>query len=182
MKRHHALAAIVLAALAVVGAVLFVVPRFAADPAGPAEMAGAPQPEPAVTVSQARLVMPASGTEAAVYLDITNRADATLYLTEAARDASGQATLAYLRTPEVKEATSLAIPAGETLRLAPESGFAIITGYDASVVPGATVPLTLTFSDGNSVRVPLEVQSMVGQNGVVRLPSLPVRQGEVGQP
>ena len=44
MKRHHALAAIVLAALAVVGAVLFVVPRFAADPAGPAEMAGAPQP------------------------------------------------------------------------------------------------------------------------------------------
>lgn len=181
MKRPaYTLIAFALTALAVVGAVLFVAPSFLADPEGPPETAEVPQPEPEVTVTGGRLVMPASGTEAAIYLELTNRADAMLHLTEAALDASGKATIAYLRTPEVSRASSLAIPAGETLRLAPETGFAILTDYDASVVPGATVPLTLTFSDGNKVRVPLEVQSMVGQGGVVRIPPEP--EGEVDRP
>lgn len=175
MKRpFYPLALIVVAVLAVAGIVLFVAPSLVADRDEPPGMTGVPQPDVQVTVANGRLVLPAAGSdEAMIFLDLINRSDAAIYLTQAGLDGSGPATIAYLRPPSANRASSLTIPEGETLSLSPDSGYAILTDYDASVVPGATVPLTLKFSTGEIVRVPLTVQSMVGQGGVVRMPEPP---------
>lgn len=63
------------------------------------------------------------------------------------------------------------IEPGETLTIAPPSDKAILTGYDASVVPGAQVRLELTFSDDTRKIVPLTVDSVLGQGGRPRLPA-----------
>ncbi|MEO1969872.1 MAG: copper chaperone PCu(A)C [Sphingomonadaceae bacterium] len=135
---------------------------------------GPTAPPVSVEVRNARLLLPAeAGRPATIYLDLTNTTNADIYLTKAALEDSQATMLASIRTPASERVASLAIPHGQTLRLSPDSGYAILSGYDQDVVPGAETTLQLTFGNASVIRVPLQVQSMVGRSGIVRTPPLP---------
>ena len=125
-----------------------------------------------VTVENARLVLPATaGEPAAIYMAITNVSSAGVHVTEAALEHADATMIANLETPVANEASSLYIPPGETLRLAPETNYGILTNYDSTIVPGARASLKLKFEDGGIISVPLIVQSMVQEGGTIVPPS-----------
>jgi hypothetical protein len=43
----------------------------------------------------------------------------------------------------------------------------VLSDYDSNVVPGAVVDMTLTFSNGETMSVPLTVRSSIGQGGTI---------------
>jgi copper(I)-binding protein len=52
-----------------------------------------------------------------------------------------------------------AIHPDETVRLGPGMGHVVLTGYNSNVVPGALAEMTLTFQNGQTVKVPATVEA-----------------------
>lgn len=113
-----------------------------------------------VTVSNARIVLPeTAGNPAAVHLDITNRGDSNLYLSEILVEHGGRAQLTDISRQTPKPSDNVAIGPGQTLRFGRGGERAILTGYDAYVVPGAEVTVELVFGNGESLSVPATVEA-----------------------
>jgi len=178
MTRWRPWLAVIIVAAAAVGALLFIAP-LAVERQDEVARFSPVAPPVRVEVRDGRLVLPVqAGEPALIYLALTNVSAGGMYLTEAALQGGNDTTLTYLRTPEAERASSLYIARGETLRLSPDTGYAIVSGYDSSVVPGTTATLQLTFENGEVIDVPLRVQSRVGQGGDTTLPGPPSTRAE----
>lgn len=126
-----------------------------------------------VSVAPGKLVLPSkAGRPASIYLRLTNNTGSHLYIREARLLQVDEAGLVDLDRTVNARMANIPVGPGETLTTEPPSEHAILTQYDASVVPGAKVQLELVFSDDSKVRVPLVVESVLGEGGRIReLPS-----------
>ncbi|RXZ65417.1 copper chaperone PCu(A)C [Pelagerythrobacter rhizovicinus] len=119
-----------------------------------------------VTVSNARLVLPGTaGNPAMLLLDIANRGDRNLYLSEIVVEHGGRAELTDFSHPAPKLLDSIEIPPGETVRFEGGSERTILTDYNANVVPGAEVTVELTFGNGESLSLPATVEASLPEAG-----------------
>jgi len=119
-----------------------------------------------VAVSTGRLVLPSqAGQPATVEFSATNHTPGQIYIREARLINAGPAALVDLGRVTNERVSNFSIKPGETATFAPPNPSAILTGYDASVVPGAKVRLELTFSDDTKKIVPLTVDSVLGSGG-----------------
>ena len=117
-----------------------------------------------VTVSNARIVLPATaGNPAAVHLDIANRGERNVYLSEILVEHGGRAQLTDISRQTPKPSDNVDIAPGQTLRFGRGGERAILTGYDAYVVPGAEVTVELVFGNGESLSVPATVEAASGE-------------------
>ena len=124
-----------------------------------------------VSVSGGRLILPTqAGEPALIAFQATNPTTSHVYISEARLLAGGATELIDLGRVVDQEISKIGIPPGETLDVTPDSELAVLTTYGPSVVPGATVEMQLTFSDATTTRVPLMVESAIGQGGRVNMP------------
>lgn len=117
-----------------------------------------------VTVSDARITLPArAGNPAAVHLEITNRGNSNLYLSEILVEHGGRAQLTDISRQTPKPSDNVEIAPGQTLRFGREGDQAILTNYDENVVPGAELTVELVFGNGESLSVPATVEMISGE-------------------
>jgi hypothetical protein len=125
-----------------------------------------------VQVAPGRLVLPTqAGNPATVEFSATNHTPSQIYITEARLINAGPSALVDLGRVTNERVSNFSIKPGETVTFAPPNPSAILTGYDASVVPGAKVRLELTLSDDTKKVVPLTVDSVLGQGGRLKSPA-----------
>lgn len=63
------------------------------------------------------------------------------------------------------EVTELAVPSGGTLTLAPMGNHLMFMGLTEPLVPGGTVPVTLTFASGSTVTLEAPIKAFSGDTG-----------------
>lgn len=165
----------ILAVILGVGVVLIVYPlvqtRTMQDGPGPNTLPDVPT---RLDIVNPRLLLPAdAGAPAHIYLTVNNNSQDSVQITEVAIEHADDTILADPSTPAVARVSSIDIGPGAQERFLPGSEFAMLTDYDSWVVPGADIDLRLTLADGSTIRMPIEVESAVGQGGEIVGPDLP---------
>lgn len=146
-----------LAVVAIAAVVLLILPWFANDDL---EAPVAPRFSAVAVIDDARVVLPpVAGGAAAIYFTISNRGKDTLFITKV-EFANGSGTaLAETGGVEPTRLSNQPIDPGETVRLEPGTGHVVLTDYDSNVVPGAVSEMTLTFQNGQTVKIPAKVEA-----------------------
>lgn len=112
-----------------------------------------------VTISNARVALPDSaGERAAVLVEMANRGDRNLFLSEIVVEHGGRAQLMDFTHPTPRQLDSVEIEPGQTVRFARAGERVILTEYDENVVPGAELNVEFTFGNGQSLTVPATVE------------------------
>ena len=126
--------------------------------------AAAPDAKPGLTLTDGRLVLPAvKGNPAAAYFRLSNSSAKSAVV--AAVDVAGagnammhetatndgHASMDMMENPEVKP--------GQTLEFSPGAKHVMITDVPEEWAPGASVEMTITFSDGDKLSAPLKILS-----------------------
>lgn len=130
------------------------------------EQPATPNAKPGISVSEARLVLPVvAGNPGAVYFDLTNGGDKLAELAGAYVEASQRAEIHETMggTMDVAAGTSLA--PGETVKFEPGGKHVMVFGIADSVKASSSLEMTLTFSDGDKLSVPLKVETVTGGAG-----------------
>ena len=164
----------VLAVILGVGLVLIIYPlvqtRTMEDGPGPNSL---PEVPTQVEIVEPHLLLPTeAGAPARIHLTVNNYSEDSIQITEVAIAHGDDTILADLSTPVVAEVASVDIGPGMQKSFGPGSEFTILSDYDSWVVPGAEINLRLTFGDGSTITVPIEVVSAVGQGGEIVGPEL----------
>lgn len=147
--RHFALPLIALAASVTLGGCK------AADPPA-AAASSAPEGKPGVTVSGARLVLPAvPGNPGAAYFVLDNQSNGTAAIASVAIAGAGKTEI---HTPDMKMIDHAEAEPRTVLKF--ERGQAHIMVFDVTgdLKAGAQTELTVTFSDGDKVSVPARIE------------------------
>jgi len=125
-----------------------------------AEPASAPEAKPGLSLSGARLVLPAvSGNPAAAYFTLSNGGDAPVAVagvhiegaesTEIHQTSGGSMNL--LASPEV--------PAKGTLQFVPGGNHVMVFGLGETLAPNKTSEVTVTFGDGDKISAPIRIEA-----------------------
>ncbi|QZH74274.1 MAG: copper chaperone PCu(A)C [Erythrobacter sp.] len=115
-----------------------------------------------VTVSNARIVLPPeAGQPAAIYFDIENLGPNSVQVVGVDVGNSVRARMADIDGPAAREARNVAVGPGETLTLGPDAELLVLSEYGSEVIPGATIPVVLTF--GNSDTIAFSAPVMVDE-------------------
>ena len=129
---------------------------------------------PQVSVENARVVMPANaGAPAALYFDMSNRGGTDAVLRTATVEHATGANIMESDRPVNENALMIAVHPGETVHFSPAGPYVAVSGYDSSVVPGATLKVQFGFGNSGAIDTTAIVQSAVGQNGSVNTGSEP---------
>lgn len=145
----------ILVVVAVVAAVVWFAPLFPDD-----DTSAPPAPEfgSAVTVENARLVLPPeAGEPARIYFDISNMGERNVYIAEVAVEHADGVMIANIEGPVAANMANVPVNEGETVVFGPNAEQVILTDYDSNVVPGADVRMRLTFGNSESLTVPMQV-------------------------
>lgn len=145
--------------------------RAAAPPEATASTAAATEPEtkPGLALSGGRLVLPAvQGNPGAVYFALSNGSDKPVAI--AAVDVAGAGMAMLHETMEegghstMGEMKDPAVAPGQTLTLAPGGRHVMVFDVPATLKPGGTVEMTLTFDGGDKLSAPLAIEAPGGGN------------------
>lgn len=137
-------------------------PETAASESAAAAPAG-PDAKPGLALTKGQFALPAvTGNPGAAYFTLTNTGQklaviaavdvggaGMAMLHQTTTDAGGKVSMGMMDNPEIKP--------GGTLVFAPGGNHVMVDGVPADWKPGATVELTLTFSDGDKLSAPLTV-------------------------
>lgn len=104
----------------------------------------------------------------AVYVSITNTADEADRLTGAEGDIADRIELhdagidddGVMQMREIED--GIALPAGQTVELAPQGRHIMLIGLDGPLVEGEAFPLTLSFEQAGAITVDISVTSIHG--------------------
>ena len=147
--RHFALPLVVFAATVMLGGC-----KAADQPAAAASSAAAGIP--GVTVAGARLVLPAvPGNPGAAYFALDNESKSTVAIVSVAIAGAGKTEM---HTPDMKTVDRAEAEPRTTLTFAPGKLHAMVFDVSAELQAGTQTELTVTFSDGDKVSVPAQVQ------------------------
>ncbi|HEX3846910.1 MAG TPA: copper chaperone PCu(A)C [Steroidobacteraceae bacterium] len=99
----------------------------------------------------------------AVYLSIVNHGAGADRLLGAATPRAGRVEIHESRSVQgimqMRPVAFVDIPAGATVRVAPEGLHLMLVGLDAPLLAGTQFPITLKFRDAGAVTVPVKVAS-----------------------
>ena len=147
--RHFALPLVVFAATVMLGGC-----KAADQPAAAAS--GAAAGIPGVTLAGARLVLPAvPGNPGAAYFALDNESKSTVAIVSVAIAGAGKTEM---HTPDMKTVDRAEAEPRTTLTFAPGKLHAMVFDVSAELQAGTQTELTVTFSDGDKVSVPAQVQ------------------------
>lgn len=131
-------------------------------------------PEPKqleVAVENPRLVLPIeAGDAASVYFDLVNRGTDDVIATAVSIEGVDRLDMFVRPGPGLSPAENILVAAGEEVSFAPEKRYLVAAEYGPTVLPGATLQLTITFGDSRSITSPLNVQSALGPSGIPTAP------------
>ena len=147
--RHFALPLVVFAATVMLGGC-----KAADQPVAAASSAAAGIP--GVTVAGARLVLPAvPGNPGAAYFALDNESKSTVAIVSVAIAGAGKTEM---HTPDMKTVDRAEAEPRTTLTFAPGKLHAMVFDVSAELQAGTQTELTVTFSDGDKVSVPAQIQ------------------------
>lgn len=127
----------------------------------------APDFEQRVRVAGGQLVLPpVAGGPATIHFEVTNLGNANdVFIREVAIEHTGTAEFYETAGPDMRRLDQISISPGKTVSFGAQERQVVLANYDSTVVPGASVGMKLTLSDGQTLSVPLTVRSAVGQGG-----------------
>ena len=147
--RHFALPLVVFSATVMLGGC-----KAADQPAAAASSAAAGIP--GVTLAGARLVLPAvPGNPGAAYFALDNESKSTVAIVSVAIAGAGKTEM---HTPDMKTVDRAEAEPRTTLTFAPGKLHAMVFDVSAELQAGTKTELTVTFSDGDKVSVPAQIQ------------------------
>jgi len=132
--------------------------------AGCGEQPEAAAPEAGITVTNARLMLPAvKGNPAAVYFDVKNGSARNMMIRAASVAGAGSAMLHQMGTwnkqPSMDEIFQVAVPPNGELKFEPGGLHVMANDLADTVTAGSTAEVTLTFVGGDKVTFPAEVRA-----------------------
>ena len=134
----------------------------AAQDAGEAQVAADPDAPAGISVSEARLTLPAvSGNPGALYFTISNTGDGDLTIASASINGAGMAMLHQTVTEggqsRMSDLPEIPLPAGQEVSLAPGGMHVMAMQLDEGLVADGETEATVTFSSGDKVSFPVEI-------------------------
>lgn len=132
----------------------------AAASAAPTDIA--PEAKPGLSLTGGRLVLPAvAGNPGAAYFTLANSSPKAATIAAVDIAGAGMTTLHQTRQvaghSEMAELRDVAVPAGGTLVFARGGNHVMVMDLPATLKPGGTVEMTLTFADGDKLSAPLAI-------------------------
>jgi copper(I)-binding protein len=131
-----------------------------------AEQAASPDAKPGISISEARLVLPAvAGNPGAAYFNLTNGGDKPAELAGAYVEGSQSAEIHETMGGTMDLAAGTSLAPGETVKFEPGGKHVMVFGIADSVKAGSVTEMTLTFADGDKLSTPLKVETVTGGTG-----------------
>lgn len=128
------------------------------EPAAPVEQN--PEAKPGLSASEGVLILPAvKGHPAAAYLSVFNNGDQPSSIAGVSIDAANSAEMHETRDGKMASVDQVDVAPGETVNFERGGLHVMAFGIKPEVAAGNTVEMTLTFSDGDKLSLPLEVQA-----------------------
>jgi len=122
-----------------------------------------PEAKPGFVISDGRLVLPAvKGNPGAAYFDLTDSGDLAGVVVGVHIDGTGKAEMHETKGAAMAPLDALEIRPGETVHFAPGGKHVMAFDLADSLNEGSTTEMTVTFSDGDKVSVPLKVEAAGG--------------------
>ena len=152
IARHIALPLLAIVATAALGAC-----KGKDEPAAAASSA-APAGKPGVTISEARLVLPAvPGNPGAAYFDLANDSKDTVGVASVAVTGAGKTEL---HTTDMKAVDHTAAEPRTVEKFAPGGLHVMVFDVSANLKAGDQTELTVTFTDGDKISVNAKIEAM----------------------
>ena len=141
------------AALALAAAAL--VPMACSE--APEQAETAPEAPEGVSVTNARLMLPAvEGNPGAVYFDLENASERNRVIRAVSVAGAGSA---MMHTGDMQEMAQIVTPPGETVKFEPGDKHIMAMDLADTVAAGSTAEVTVTFVGGDKVSFPAEVRA-----------------------
>jgi len=122
-----------------------------------------PSAKPGLSASDGILVLPAvKGNPAAAYLSLTNRGDTPAALAGVSIDAAETAEIHESKDGKMASVDQVDVAPGATVKFDRGGLHVMAFGLNPDIAPGSTVEITLTFTDGDKLSVPLKVEAVGG--------------------
>lgn len=122
--------------------------------------AGAPEAKPGLSLTDGRLVLPAvKGNPAGGYFTLVNGGDKAVTLAAVTVNGSAKAELHETVGEVMSPIAKLEVKPGETVEFQPSGKHVMAFDLDASLVPGGTTEITLTFDGGDKLSAPLKLEA-----------------------
>lgn len=123
----------------------------------PEQTEAAPEAPEGVTVTNARLMLPAvAGNPGAVYFDVANASETNRVIRKAEVAGAGSAAM---HTADMQEMTQVMVGPGETVKFAPGEQHVMAMDLADTVTAGGQAEVTVTFVGGDKVSFPAEVRA-----------------------
>lgn len=119
-----------------------------------------PEAKPGLSASDGVLVLPAvKGNPAAAYLSLANNSDQAVTVAGASVDAGNSAEIHETRDGKMASVDHVELEPGTTVKFERGGLHIMVFGLRPEVAAGNTAEVTLTFSDGDKISVPLKVEA-----------------------
>jgi copper(I)-binding protein len=124
-----------------------------------------PAAQTGIVATSGRLVLPAvSGNPGAAYFTLVNQGRATAILTSVDINGAARAELHETTGTSMDALPALPIRAGGSVILAPGGKHVMAFSLQPRLAPGGTTDMTLGFSEGSKLSVPLKIESPGGMD------------------
>ncbi|MBB4856761.1 copper(I)-binding protein [Novosphingobium chloroacetimidivorans] len=125
-----------------------------------------PDAKPGVTAGAARLVLPViAGRPGVVYFRVANNTSAKITLAGVHVQGAGKAEMHRTSGGKMTPVEQVPIDAGASIAFVPGGLHIMAFDIEPSLKAGDRSELTLTFSDGDKISVPLKVEAMGANSG-----------------
>lgn len=123
----------------------------------PEQAEAAPEGPEGVSVTNARLMLPAvAGNPGAVYFDVANAGESNRVIRKAEVAGAGSATM---HTAEMQEMTQVMVGPGQTVKFEPGGQHVMAMDLADTVAAGGKAEVTVTFVGGDKLSFPADVRA-----------------------
>jgi periplasmic copper chaperone A len=124
-------------------------------------MADAPEAKPGLVASEARLILPAvAGRPGVAYVTLHNGSDKPVEIAAVSIDGVGKAEIHVTESGTMKPVAKVPVEAGGDVTLAPGGLHVMAFDIDPALVPGGASELTMTFTGGDKLSMPITIEAM----------------------
>lgn len=124
------------------------------------EQAAAPEGFPGISVSDARLALPAvKGNPGALYFNVDYTGNDIAVIRAASVEGAKSAVLHGTSNGQMQELVSVTVNKGTTLKFEPGGDHVMVMGVPDTMKPGDTANVTLTFLGGDKMSFPAQVEA-----------------------
>ena len=137
-------------------------PEGGADTAQPGEV----DAKPGLSASKGVLMLPVvAGNPGAAYFELANTGETDATLAGVYVDGAETSEMHQTEGGSMSPVETVDVPAGGTVEFARGGLHVMAFGLPETLKPGDSVEMTLTFSDGDKLSIPLELQGVTGDAG-----------------